>query len=196
MSNTKGLLRCIEDLYVPTRTSIGKASPPRFTFEPITRRQRLLLDELDLRARKMLAALADTEEQHAQHYPGELPSGPDRQAVLLAALKERHDDPSFARWWSDLQTLRRGYDAQAEQIAAERAAVVVAQLEGDWSLVVADWTATPSWPVLVRTGDAQVGLRVELLDQMPDEVTRALERHVRDGLSGGAARLDEAERGN
>lgn len=196
-SNTRGLLRCIEDLHVPTRTPIGKASPPRFTFEPITRRQRLLLDELDTRARKLVAETADAEEAHTAHFPGSLPpAGPAREEMIRAALDGRTQDPAFARWWSDLQTLRRPFNAAAEHIAAERAAVAVAALEGDWSLVVAGWDQTPAWPALVRTGEPQVAQRVELLDQMPSEVVQMLQAWVRDGLAVGAARLDKAERGN
>ncbi len=196
-NNTRGLLRCIEDLYVPTRTPIGKASPPRFTFEPISRRQRLLLDELDTRARQVVAEMASAEEEHTKSFPGELPpAGSARQAVILAALAERADDGAFTRWWSELQTLRRPFDARAEMIAAERAAVAVAGLGGDWSLVVASWTQTPTWPALVRTGYGQIGERLDMLDEMPSEVVKLLQAWVRDGLAAGAARLDETERGN
>jgi len=203
------ILRPIPDLDVPHD---GRPkTPPRIRFDAITRRQRLLLDDVAARAGEFLLGQAKQEEVLLAELAGLIPDleakiatvkgepKPARREALWQVVNEElPNNGGLALWWARLRQARAEVDRALVDLAVEKAAICVHALAGDWSGVLLDREGSepPAWPALSGAGVVGVKDRLEIVAGWPEQIVSLLTGHVRDGLARGADRLLEDERKN
>lgn len=192
---TPGLLRVLRPLVVPTRSKASPDTAPRIVFEPLTRRQKLLIDELQ-------AQLQTVNDQLAQADQVRLSTGKelgvcfDSDEAYQKSLAPLAGDPRLGPWLQEVAARYAPLLREHERITDLTYLVWPHALVGDWSLVVAEWGCDPTWPALA--GQMHTGLekRADLALDWPQEVFAALKAHIKAGLSHGTQGLTDAEAGN
>jgi len=198
-----GLLRQPTTLLVPLRAgeAVDPQNAPRLTFAPLTRRQNLLLAELEAERGEVSSALLLADEvRRAEGEALGLDFQSNESLGRTASALMASNNAAYQRWMNDAQRryapLMRAFDMLT--LAADL--VWVDGLLGDWRAVVGQdvaWASQPPppWPRLTL-GRKEIEQRVEMAMDWPDEVVAALSVHIKAARRLGAGGLTEAERGN
>lgn len=198
-----GLLRQPTTLHVPLRpdADVSPSDAPRLTFAPLTRRQSLLLAELEAeRAEVSSAMLLADEARRAEGEALGLDFTSNEALGRTATALMASNNPGYQRWVTDAQRRYAPLFRRFDLLTLAADLVWVDGLLGDWRAVVGQdvaWASQtpPPWPRLTL-GRKEIEQRVELAMDWPDEVVAALSAHLKAARKLGAGGLTEAERGN